>query len=106
MKLKKIIYGLACLAILSSCSDEMNYHEYNDYDKDYVTLNFGNVGGLMTTIYRELDSDFGNYSGAVLGSATDEAEYAYAGNQISDFYNGAWSATNAKAACGLLVIGG
>lgn len=97
MKLKKIIYGIACLAVLGSCSDEMNYHEYNDYDKDYVTLNFGNVGGLMTTIYRDLDSDFGNYSGAVLGSATDEAEYAYTGNQIADFYNGAWSATNAKS---------
>lgn len=96
MKLKKLIYGIACLVTLSACSDEMNYHEYNNYDKDFVTLNFGNVGGLMTTIYNDLDSDFGNYSGAILGSATDESEYAYTGNDIYDFYNGAWSPTNAK----------
>lgn len=96
MKLKRIIYGIACLTLLASCSDEMNYHEYNNYDKDYVNLNFGNVGGLMTNIYRDLDSDFGNYSGAILGSATDESEYAYTGNEINHFYNGAWSPTNAK----------
>lgn len=96
MKVKKLIYGIACLAMLTACSDEMNYHEYNNYDKDYVTLNFGNVGGLMTNIYRDLDSDFGNYAGAILGSATDESEYAYTGNDIYDFYNGAWSPSNAK----------
>lgn len=32
----------------------------------------------------------------MLGSASDEAEYALQGNAIEDFYNGAWSATNAK----------
>jgi hypothetical protein len=74
----------------------MNYHEYNDYGKDFVTLNFGNVGGLITTIYLEIDTDFGNYNGALLGSASDESEYAYPGNSIEDFYNGAWSPMNPK----------
>ncbi len=97
MKLNKLIYGMICAAVFSSCSEQMEYHEYNDYDKDYITLNFGNVGGLMTDIYRDLDYDFGNYSGAFLGSASDESEYAYSGNQIEDFYNGAWSPTNAKS---------
>ena len=41
-----------------------------------------------------MDVDFGNYSGAILGSATDESEYAYSGNQIEDFYNGSWSPSN------------
>ena len=44
-----------------------------------------------------MDVDFGNYSGAILGSATDESEYAYSGNQIEDFYNGSWSPSNAKS---------
>lgn len=96
MKLKRLIYGIACITTLISCSDEMAYREYNNYDKEYVTLNFGNVGGLMTNIYRDLDSDFGNYSGAFLGSASDESEYSWTGNQIYDFYNGAWSPSNAK----------
>ena len=72
MKLRKIVYGMLCMGALASCSDQMNYHEYNNYDEDFVKLNFSNVGGLITTIYLDLDTDFGNYSGAILGSATDE----------------------------------
>lgn len=96
MKLNKLFYGILCMAALSSCSDKMDYHEYTNYDEDYVKKTFGDVGGLITDIYLGLDTDFGNYSGAILGSASDEAEYAYTGNQIVDFYNGAWSPTNAK----------
>lgn len=88
---------MMCVAALGSCSDKMEYHEYNNYDEDFVKLNFGNVGGLITNIYLSMDVDFGNYSGAILGSATDESEYAYSGNQIEDFYNGSWSPSNAKS---------
>ena len=38
----------------------MNYHEYNNYDEDFVKLNFSNVGGLITTIYLDLDTDYSN----------------------------------------------
>ena len=97
MKVKRLIYGMLCMGVLASCSDEMNYHEYNNYDEDFVKLNFSNVGGLITTIYRGLDQDFGgNYSGAMLASASDEAQYAYSGNSIETFYNGSWSPTNAQ----------
>lgn len=97
MKLNKFIYGIVCTALLASCSDQMNHREYTNYDVDYVKKTFGDVGGLITDIYVGLDTDFGNFSGAILGSASDEAEYAYSGNQIVDFYNGAWSPTNAKS---------
>lgn len=97
MKLRNIVYGMLCMGALASCSDQMNYHEYNNYDEDFVKLNFGNVGGLVTTIYLDLDTDFGNYSGAVMGSATDESQYAYTGNSIETFYNGAWSPINAQS---------
>lgn len=96
MKLKKIIYGVLGLALFTSCSDQMNYYEYTNYDKEYIARNFGYVGGLITDLYVDLDSDFGSYSGAVLGAATDEAVYAYTGNEIYDFFNGAWSPANPK----------
>lgn len=96
MKLNKIIYGILCMATLSACSDKMEYKEYSNYGADYVKRTFGDVGGLVTNIYLGLDTDYGNYSGAIQGSATDESEYSYSGNQIADFYNGAWSPTNAK----------
>lgn len=97
MKLNKLIYGILGIFAFSSCADKMEYHEYNNYDEDYVKLNFSNIGGLVTTIYLGLDTDFGNYSGALLASASDESEYAYSSNQIADFYNGSWSSTNAKS---------
>ena len=50
MKLKNIIYGMMCVVTLGSCSDKMEYHEYNNYDEDFVKLNFGNVGGLIISI--------------------------------------------------------
>lgn len=97
MKLNNFIYSIICMVALSSCSDQMNYREYTNYDDEYVKKTFGDVGGLITDIYLGMDTDFGNYSGAVLGSASDESEYAYTGNQIVDFYNGSWSPTNAKS---------
>lgn len=97
MKLNKLIYGILTATVLSACADKMEYHEYNNYDEDYVKLNFGNVGGLITDIYLKLDTDFGNYDGAMLASATDEAEYAYTSNDIVDFYDGSWSPINAKS---------
>lgn len=84
--------------VLVSCSDEMNYNEIYVYDKDYMTQQFERAEGFLTTAYNELDYDMGqNMSGAMLASATDEAEYAYSGNAVEDFYNGAWSPTNPHA---------
>ncbi len=98
MKLNKILYGILAIGALStSCTDKMEYHEYINYDEDYVKLNFANIGGLVANTYLYLDTDFGNYSGALLASASDESEYAYSSNQIADFYNGSWSPTNAKS---------
>ena len=98
MKLKNIVLATALGATaLTSCSDKMNYKEYNGYDAEYIQKMFSRVGGLMTYIYKDFDSDFGSYSGAVLGSATDESVYSHPGNVIEDFYNGSWSPTNAKS---------
>lgn len=84
-------------SLFISCSDRMEYKEYNVYDKDYITQNFTRIGGFMTNLYNMVDYDFGNFSsGAMLASASDESEYSKRGNAIEDFYNGAWSPSNAK----------
>ena len=96
MKKNKIFIGMVAALTLTACGD-MDYHEYNIYDKDYITKNFSNVGGFMTDIYNAVEYDFGNYSGgAMQASATDESVYSKLGNGIEDFYNGAWSPSNAK----------
>lgn len=88
-------FATAAATLLTSCSDEMNYNETYVYDKEYMTEIFGRAEGFLTTAYNEVDYDFGqNMSGAMLASASDEAEYAYTGNSVEDYYNGSWSATN------------
>ena len=95
MKLKNILFAATLgLTALSSCSDKMDYKEYNVYDDAYIKEMFGRVGGFMTRIYNDLDTDFGNYSGAMLSSATDESVYSHPGNAVEDFFNGAWGPSN------------
>ncbi len=91
-KINKYVCAICVMGCLTACSDQMEYNEYVVNDKAFVDANFSYVGGLMATIYRQLDYDYGQtYSGAMLASATDEAEYAYTGTSIDNFYNGAWS---------------
>ena len=76
-KIWKPVFVACTIGCLASCSDQMDYNEYNIYDKDYITQNFANVGGFMSDIYNTVDYDFGNYSsGAMQASATDESEYS------------------------------
>jgi SusD family. len=77
--------------LMASCTDEMNHKEYTVYGKKYVENNFDYTAALVTNIYTYLDNDFGSLSGAMLASATDEAEYTYNNNTVCDFYNGTWS---------------
>ncbi len=83
--------------LFSSCSEQMDYKEFSIYDTAYMQKKFERAGGFLSTIYADLDSDFGNYSGATLASATDEAVYSHDGNAIESFFNGAWSPTNANS---------
>lgn len=95
MRLKHLFIGsMIGWGCLASCQDQLDYHEYSNDDKNFITENYKNVGGLVTNIYAQLDADWGNYGGAMLASACDEAEYAWTSSSIHDFYNGAWSASN------------
>ena len=100
MKTKRILFPIAIAAMTAFCAcDRMDYNEYAIYDKDFISLNFGNIGGFMTDLYNAVDYDFGNYSdGAFRGSATDESVFSHAGNGIEDFFNGGWSPANPKSA--------
>ena len=97
MKLKKIFLSALAVLAFSSCSEQMDYKEFSIYDTAYMQKKFERVGGFLSTIYADLDSDFGNYSGATLASATDESVYSHDGNAIESFFNGAWSPTNANS---------
>ena len=97
MKLKNIFLSALAVVALASCSEQMDYKEYSIYDTAYMQKKFERAGGFLSTIYADLDSDFGNYSGAMLSSATDESVYSHSGNAVESFFNGAWSPTNANS---------
>lgn len=97
MKLKKIFLSALAVLAFSSCSEQMDYKEFSIYDTAYMQKKFERAGGFLSTIYADLDSDFGNYNGATLASATDESVYSHNGNAIESFFNGAWSPTNANS---------
>ena len=97
MKLKNIFLSALAVLAFSSCSEQMDYKEFSIYDEAYMQKKFERAGGFLSTIYADLDSDFGNYDGATLASATDEAVYSHDGNSIESFFNGAWSPTNANS---------
>ena len=98
MKLKNICLGIACIAVVSACSDKMDYHEYTSYDKDYVFSDFSRTAGFVNNIYSYLDSDLPSYQS--LASACDEAEMAVTYSSVLDYTNGAWSALNPKSLWG------
>lgn len=96
MKLNKIFFGIALSALaFASCEEQMDYREVSVFDEEYVKTTFSRTGGIISQIYTYLESDFGNYNGAVMGSATDEAVYTRTGNSVQGFYNGSWGPTNA-----------
>lgn len=93
MKIKNIVTGIVCVGALSACN--MDYHEYNNYNKEYLSQSYDEVIGLVTNIYTKIDYDFGqDYDGGMFASACDEADYAYSDNDICDFTNGSWSPSN------------
>ena len=97
MKLRNIFLSALAAMTLASCSEQMDYKEFSIYDTAYMQKKFERAGGFLSTIYADLDSDFGNYDGATLSSATDEAVYSHDGNAIESFFNGSWSPTNANS---------
>ncbi len=96
MKIRYYFLTAIAACAFASCSEKMDYKEFKYDDAEYMKVKFERAGGFITAMYSKLDSDFGNYSGAMLSSATDESVFSQTGNTIESFYNGAWSPANAN----------
>ena len=92
MKNKILLGGCVSVLLLAACTEQMNYNEYNIYDKDYITLNFNNVGGFLTDIYNTVE-----YASRLLGIDQVEVdaarllngfEYGVFGNFMEDDASG------------------
>lgn len=98
MKFKNICFSIVCAAMLSACTDKMDYHEYTNYENDYVFSDFGRTAGFVNNIYSHLDYDLPGTN--TIASACDEAEMALTYSSILDYTNGNWSPLNPKSQWG------
>lgn len=83
-KLKYAFIGFAAIA-LTGCAD-LNYHEGSSRDEEWTYNSpINGVKNLVFDVYAQMPSEFkddiyGN--GAMLASATDEAEFALSYSQV------------------------
>lgn len=79
---------------LTGCAD-LNYHEGSSRDEEWTYNSpINGVKNLVFDVYAQMPSEFkddiyGN--GAMLASATDEAEFALSYSQIHNYFNGGWT---------------
>lgn len=84
-----LLVGMA--SVLTSCSEQMDYHKWTNYDYNYITAEFSNVDRFVTRIYGHLDNGYNVYGSAMEASACDEAEFAKQGGATESFFDGTWS---------------
>lgn len=92
---KNIFYTIIAVVTLCGCVD-LKYNEVSVRDEDWI---YGNptegVKNMVFDVYALMFNEFKtNYDGALMCSATDEADYALSLSDIHKFYNGGWSAAN------------
>lgn len=94
--IKYAFIGLAAVAMIG-CAD-LDYNEASNRDEDWTYNSpINGVKNLVYDVYAQMPSEFKDNiygSGALIASATDEAEFALSYSPIHNYYNGGWSPSN------------
>lgn len=94
--IKYAFIGLAAVA-MTGCAD-LDYNEASNRDEDWTYNSpINGVKNLVYDVYAQMPSEFKDNiygSGALIASATDEAEFALSYSPIHNYYNGGWSPSN------------
>ena len=96
MKIKYFIVTVILSAGIFSGCNNLDYNEVVMNDEKLLFDNQQQVQGLLGEVYARVSYDMGDtYLGAMLASATDEADFPLSLSTIHRYYNGAWSNVNA-----------
>lgn len=94
--IKYALLGLAAAA-MAGCAD-LDYNEASSRDENWTYNSpINGVKNLVYDVYAQMPSEFKDDlygSGAMIASATDEAEFALSYSQIHNYYNGGWTPSN------------
>lgn len=95
-KFKYALLGLTAIA-LTGCAD-LDYNEASSRDEEWTYNSpINGVKNLVYDVYAQMPSEFKDDiygSGAMIASASDEAEFAMSYSQIHKYYNGGWTPSN------------
>lgn len=95
-KIHYALLGLAAVAF-SGCAD-LNYNEASNRDEDWTYNSpLNGIKNLVYDVYAQMPSEFKDNlygNGALLGSATDESEFALSYSPIHNYFNGGWTPSN------------
>ncbi len=89
----KKIYCLLVVAgfVLTACQ-KLDRELITDLNREQLEGAFFNVNSLLNGVYVELQEGFQNIDGAMMASATDEAEFVDETSTVQNFNNGSWNA--------------
>ncbi len=93
MKNKFYFLSTFFLILLAACQ-KLDREIITDFNKSLIESVQGNVGSLLNGVYAELREGFLDVDGAMMASATDEAEHTNETSAVQKFNNGSWNAIN------------
>ncbi len=92
-KIKFALLGLTAITLVG-CAD-LNYNEASSRDEDWTYNSpFNGIKNLVYDVYAQMFSEFKTDiygDGALIASATDEADFATSLSDIHKMYNGGWT---------------
>ena len=93
-KVKTILYGAALLLLVNACDSILDREVVLSLTEDNVLTLYNNTQSRAVAIYNYLPSGFRCVDGAMMASASDEAEYTLETSSIQMFNVGSWNAKN------------
>ena len=93
-KVKTILYGAALLLLVNACDSILDREVVLSLTEDEVLTLYNNTQSRAVAIYNYLPSGFRCVDGAMMASASDEAEYTLETSSIQMFNVGSWNAKN------------
>lgn len=92
--MKTKIYLLGVILLTLSACEKLDQEIRTSMTEKQVIYNYGNVQNLAIGCYTELPEGFAWIGGAMMASATDEAEHTLETSSVQVFNNGSWSAVS------------
>lgn len=96
-KLKYTLFSIVAIMTFTGCAD-LNYNEASSRDEDWTYNSpINGIKNLVYDVYAQMPSEFKDDiygQGAMIASASDEAEFALSYSLIHNYFNGGWTPSN------------